>query len=139
MESIEDPYVAAAFHSYPLEARRSLLRLRLLVLEAALETEGVGQIEEALRWGEPSYLTKTGSTVRLGWKESQPDRYAVYFHCRTSLVDTFRELYGDKFTFDGNRAMLFEVGESVPERELKHCFSLALSYHRVKHLPMLGA
>ncbi len=47
--------------------------LRHLVLETASETEGVNKLEETLKWGEPSYLTKNGSTIRMDWKKSKPD------------------------------------------------------------------
>ena len=91
------------------------------ILDTALETEGVGGLEETLRWGEPSYITKvskSGSTVRIGWKESNPRQYGLYFHCSTKLVDTFREIHGDRFTFEGNRAIIFDEGDDVPEEEL---------------------
>jgi hypothetical protein len=109
-----------------------------LVLDTASETEGVGAVEETLKWGEPSYVTKSGSTVRMDWKKSSPHQYAMYFHCKTKLVDTFKELYRDKFIFEGNRAIVFNEDDEIPINELKHCISLSLTYHRRKHLPMLG-
>ncbi len=109
-----------------------------MIFETASENETVNKLEETLSWGEPSYKTKTGSTVRMDWKKSQPDQYAMYFTCTTSLVDTFRKLYGDKLQFDGTRAIVFDLLKDIPELELKHCISLALTYHNVKHLPMLG-
>ena len=63
----------------------------------------------------------------------------MYFNCNSSLVDTFKEVYGDVFTFEGNRAIVFGDTEVLPVNELKHCISLALTYHRVKHLLLLGA
>jgi hypothetical protein len=38
-----------------------------------------------------------------------------------------------------NRAIVFNVTDEIPVSELKHCVSLALTYHRIKHLPMLGS
>jgi len=35
--------------------------------------------------------------------------------------------------------MLFELDEEVPEEQLRDCVELALSYHKVKYLPLLGA
>jgi hypothetical protein len=35
-----------------------LLVLREVIFDTVSEIEGVGKLEEALRWGEPSYLTK---------------------------------------------------------------------------------
>ena len=118
--------------------REKMLRLRQLILDTASETKGTNDLEETLKWGEPSYLTKGGSTVRIDCKSRAPERYAVYFTCNTSPVDTFRAIYGDMFTFAGNRAIVFNKTDELPIEELKHCVSLALTYHRVKHLPMLG-
>ena len=46
--------------------------------------------------GQPSYLTpetKSGSTIRIDQVKAAAGQYAVYFHCQTDLVETFRELY----------------------------------------------
>lgn len=139
MNEIENREVAAVFRSYPEQMRAKVLYLRRLVLEAASETDGVAEVTETLKWGEPSYIAKRGSTVRIDWKESSPQQYAMYFHCGTRLVDTFRQLYGDLFKFEGNRAIVFGENDTVPAVELKHCIALALTYHTVKHLPLLGA
>ncbi len=143
MEKIKSTEVAETFKQYPAPARKKLLLLRQLILDVAAETEDVGVLEETLKWGEPAYLTKTGSTIRLGWKKSAPDRCAMYFHCKTKLVDTFRELYRDVLKFEGNRAIIFSVSDAesdeLPVEALKHCIALSLTYHRIKHLPLLGA
>lgn len=130
--------VESVFEKYPREIRSKMMHLRQLILDIADETEDINHLEEKLSWGEPSYKTKTGSTVRIDWKESEPDQYAMYFTCTTSLVDTFRKLYGDKFQFEGNRAITFNISDNLPESELKRCITLALTYHKVKHLPLLG-
>ena len=94
MPKIENPDVARVFNSYPEPMRKKMMRLRQLVLETAAETEGVDTLEETLKWGEPSYLTKGGSTLRMDWKEKAPEQYAIYFNCNTLLVATFKEVYG---------------------------------------------
>ena len=58
------------------------------------------KLEETLKWGEPSYLTKYGSTVRMDWKEKNPEQFAVYFKCTSALVPTFKTIYKDKFKFE---------------------------------------
>jgi hypothetical protein len=113
--------------------------LRQLILETALNAEDVNKLEETLKWGEPSYLTKNGSTIRIAWKKTTPNQYFMYFHCKTKLVDTFKELYSDIFIFEGNRAIIFNENNEIPIKELKHCISLSLTYHLRKHLPLLGA
>ncbi len=80
-----------------------------------------------------------GSTIRFNWKASTPEHYYLYFNCKTSLVETFKELYGGTFTFEGNRAIVFSVGQTLPEKVLAHCISLSLRYKKVKHLTLLGA
>jgi len=93
MSTIENKEVGKVFDNYPKEIRKKLMLLRKLVIDTASETEGVNSIEETLKWGEPSYLTKGGSTIRMDWKELKPDQYAMYFNCKTKLVDTFKERY----------------------------------------------
>lgn len=129
---IADPAVAAVFDAYPGPARERLLALRRLILDTAAETDGVGRVEEALKWGQPSYLTPetgSGSTIRIDAVRGDPERYAIYFHCQTDLVETFRRLYPRHFSFEGNRALHFRAGDELPEAELKHCIALALTYH----------
>ena len=138
MDTIGNPEVADVFRRYPERMRQKLLLLRQLVLETASETDAVGVVQETLKWGEPSYVSKGGSTVRIDWKGKNPHQYAMYFHCKTTLVDTFKELYRDKFEFDGNRAIVFNEDDTIPIEALKHCIALSLTYHSRKQLPMLG-
>jgi len=133
-----NPEVEAVFNNYPEQVREKMLKLRRLILETANEEEHILEIEETLKWGEPAYLTKTGSTIRIDWKEKNPDQYAIYFKCTSKLVPTFKALYSDFFTFEGNRAIVFKMNDRIPEIEVKNCIATGLSYHEVKHLPMLG-
>ena len=65
--------VSAVFETYPPEIRKQAMRLRQLVLNTAAALAEVGEVEETLKWGEPGYVTKTGSIIRLGWKASRPE------------------------------------------------------------------
>jgi hypothetical protein len=128
-KDLPDP-VAAVFDAYPEPMKSKLLALRRLILETARATEGVGAIEEALKWGQASYLTSetgSGSTVRIDRVKSA-DQVAVYFHCQTDLVETFRELYPE-LTYGGNRSILLDAADALPENALRHCVALALTYH----------
>ena len=130
-----DPIVKDAFEAFPTTVRRKLFALRRLIYETANSTEGVGPITEALKWGQPSYLTEasgSGTTIRLGWKPSAPTQYAMYVHCQTNLVDSFRGLFPSEFKFEGNRALVFEQDDSSPKEPLSHCISMALTYHLKK-------
>lgn len=89
--------VKTKFESIPENARIPLLSIRRAILEVAA-SDNIGDIEEMLKWGEPSYLAKGGSRVRLNWRPKSPQNIAVFFHCQTTLVETFKEIYGDCFT-----------------------------------------
>ena len=130
--------VDAVFAGYPANVSKQMKQLRQLVLEATDEIEGLQNVEETLKWGEPSYLTKYGSTVRMNWKQKTPDQYAIYFKCTSKLVPTFREIYPTEFNYEGNRALIFSLEEEPPKEALKHCIKVALTYYKVKHLPLLG-
>jgi hypothetical protein len=126
-----DPAIAVVLNAYGKPVRNRLLALRRLILETARATEGVGALEEALKWGQPSYLTTatgSGSTIRIDGVKSSPNQYAVYFHCQTNLVETFRELYPE-LRYGGNRSILLDAADDPPEAALRHCVALALTYH----------
>ncbi|MBU2906348.1 MULTISPECIES: DUF1801 domain-containing protein [Arenibacter] len=138
LKVITDPKVAAVFANYPDFVRDKMQLLRELVIEAAEETDGLYKLEETLKWGEPSFVTKDGSTLRMDWKEKAPDQYAMYFHCSTRLVDTFRLVFNHKFQYEGKRAIVFQLNQKIPKVELKECIKAALTYHKVKELITLG-
>jgi len=133
-----NPEVELVFNNYPDLIRKKILYLRSLVLEAASEMEGISNLEETLKWGEPSYLAKNGSTIRIDWKKNKPNQYAIYFKCTSKLVPTFKMIYKDIFRFEGNRAIIFQVEDEISKAELKKCITAALTYHKIKHLPTLG-
>ena len=133
---------AAAFdakmNSYNEQVKPRIAQLRNLVIEAAEELESLNTIEETLKWGEPSFVTTHGSTIRMDWKEKTPSHYSLFFKCTSKLVPTFIALYGHLFHFEGTREIAFKLDDEIPEQELKQCIKAALMYHKVKHLPHLG-
>jgi hypothetical protein len=129
--------VQTVFNSYPQKVKSKLLYLRQLIFDTASEIENIGEIEETLKWGEPSYLTsksKSGSTIRIAWKETQAEQYSMYFKCTANLVPAFRDKYSQLFRFGGNRSIDFKLNDEIPVRELKQCIALALTYHHNKKL-----
>jgi len=129
--------VKEKFDSYPSNVKPKLHRLRELIFDVALKEHTIKNIEETLKWNEPSYITKNGSTLRIDWKKKNPDKYSMYFNCKTNLISTFKELFGDKFTFINNREISFCIDEKIDEGILKYCILLSLTYHDRKHLNML--
>lgn len=133
-----NPKFTEKFAEYPDRVREKMQFLRDLVIETAAETAGVTELGETLKWGEPAFVTKRGSTLRMDWKEKNPEHYAVYFQCSTRLVDTFRMVFDGKFKFEGNRAIVFGINQNLPSPELRECIKTALTCHGVKHLEALG-
>lgn len=128
--------VAEVFAAYPAAVRKRLFEVRKLIYAVARSTDGVGELTETRKWGEPAYLTqasKSGSTIRLGWKAATPDAYALYFNCNTTLVETFRTCFPE-LDYAGNRAIVLEVTEAPPLDALEHCIELALTYHLRKRV-----
>ena len=133
-----DPRVGSVFKKHPKTFSQKLSYLRQLILETAAEIEEIKELEETLKWGEPSYLTKKGSTIRLNRRKAAADEYAIYFKCTSKLVPTFREVFGDTFVYENNRAIVFKLADTIPVEKLKQCIRAALTYHSVKQLPRLG-
>ena len=131
MKKINDSNVAAAFDAIAPDVRKRLLELRELIYKVAADTPGVGPLEETLKWREPAYLTtksKSGTTVRLFIVRGTTDKFAIYFNCKTTLLESFRQLYPDVFEFGGNRALIFQVDQPLPIKPLSHCIAMALTY-----------
>lgn len=133
-----NPEVDSVFQNYPDFVQKQMADLRQIIIETAEETESISVVEETLKWGEPAYLTKYGSTLRIDWKEKKPDQYAVYFKCTSKLVSSFQEVFKDSFNYEGTRAIVFSLHEEIPVAKLKKCIRSALTYHKVKHLDLLG-
>lgn len=134
----KNPEVEAVFAAYPEAVRDKMEKLRAIVVETAEESPAVSSIEESLKWGEPSFKTNIGSTLRMDWKSKNPKQYAIYFQCTSRLVPTFRLVFDDRFQYEGNRAIVFQINDKLPMEELKECIKATLSYHKVKHLMTLG-
>lgn len=123
------------FCTYSEPVRSKLLFLRQMTFDTAGATEGVGKIAEILKWGQPSYLTqatKSGSTIRIDRVKNGKADYAIYFHCQTTLVDSFKLIFGSLFKYEGNRAILFHNEDEIPTEALRECIKMALTYHLAK-------
>ncbi len=126
------PDVEAQYRSFPEPLRGPLLKLRQRIFDVAAATPAIGAIVETLKWNEPAYhpvRPRIGTTIRLGPLRNEPEAYALFVHCQTSLAGTFRQLYPGFLRVDGERALIFRLGEPVPAEALDHCIALALTYH----------
>lgn len=134
MTAFASAAVAEVFAAYPAPVRARLLALREIIFDVAAHTEGVGKLTETLKWGEPAYVTESGSgsTIRIDRCRKSEGRYGIYFHCQTTLVESFRTLFPTTFNFEGNRSMTFAEDDRVPVEEVRICIAMALTYHQSK-------
>lgn len=129
-----DISVDKVFNSYPVEYREPLMQIRELIYNVASKIPKVGELEESLKWGQPTYSTvktKAGSPIRLD--RFGQDKIAIFFHCQTSLVDSFRTLFHSNLEFSQNRAIVIEPNKELQTNELALCIEMALTYHLKKH------
>lgn len=122
--------VAAAFDALAPPARDGLLALRSLIFETADELPRVRPIEEALRWGQPAYLTpisKSGTTIRLGVPKT--GGFALFVHCGTNLIAEYSDLYKNLDRVEGTRALLFDDATQIDRQRHGWLISRALTYH----------
>lgn len=115
-------------HFAPL-TKKVLLEVREWIFETAENSEKIGQIQECLKWGEPSYLThspQSGTTLRLS--ELNPAKYGLFVHCQTSLIEDFRVAYPE-LEYDKNRGILFDSRAPLQADVIKQLIYLALTYH----------
>ena len=102
-----------------------------MILDVAASTPGVGPLEEALKWGQPSFLTsasKSGTTIRIDRLSKTDDRPALFVPCQTDLIATFKTIYPEPFVYEGQRAIVLDIAQPLPENALRHCIALALTY-----------
>lgn len=126
--------VENVFNSYAVEYREPLLQIRRLIYETASNIPEVGELQESLKWGQPSYSpikARTGSPVRLD--KFGEDKIAIFFHCQTNLVSRFKALFQEKLEFSANRAIILDPNIEIPINELSLCIEMALTYHLNKH------
>lgn len=127
-----NPSVKDKFNSYPDHIKPKMEELRGLIYEVADTTEGVGNLEETLKWGEPAYLTKnpkSGTTIRIDWKDKNPVQIAMYVSCTTTLIENFRMQFTGRLKFERKRAVVFPAEKPLPRKELMICIQMALRYH----------
>ncbi len=128
MKPFQNKEVERAFDAFDSSIKRELLAIRELIFETAAEP-GIGTPIEALRWGQPAYLTerpKTGTTIRLA-----PFRtgYALFVPCSTTLIEGYRQTYGDALRYEKSRAIYWERDTHFNRAIVRECIRAALRYH----------
>jgi hypothetical protein len=122
--------VCDVINSYPAPVRDGVLRLRSVIMGVAKGLPEIGPLEEALRWGQPAYLTPqtgAGSTLRLG--PHKQASFAIFAHCRTTIIASYAQAFPGWDRLDGNRAVLFDDLDQIEPERLTHLIRHALTYH----------
>ena len=123
------PAVEAYLAALPPAQAAALRRLRALILEGAALDPRIGPLDESLKWGQPAWRARrpVGTTMRIDIPKARPDQVSLYFHCRTSLVETFRARHSDRFDFHGNRELSCPA-DAIPEAAVRDCARAALGW-----------
>lgn len=124
--------IQTATADYPANAKAIFAEIRTMIFEEA-DRLGAGPLEETLKWGEPAYLTsvtKSGSTIRMAWKPSDPDNCNIYLNCNTDLLARFKTDFPDTLKTSGNRCIHVPLDEDTPDLPLRAVLSMALTYHK---------
>lgn len=123
--------VGIVFAGLPGPVQTRLRDIRCMIFELAGRPDMGFPIVETLKWGEPAYLTaasNSGTTIRLGRAKSAPADCAIFFNCRTTLVQEFRIQFHDTFRFEKNRAVIIPGEHDMPEAAVRYCLGRALTY-----------
>ena len=125
--------VANKYNSYPPKVRVELLKLREIIIDIALNDDQIDYLGEELKWGEPSFLTKSsGTTLRIDWKENSQNHISLFVNCRTKLVSIYKDLYPDDFEYIGNREIRLSLFKKYSLEKISKCIELALKYNLIK-------
>ena len=130
--------VFITLNGYSEKVSDRLFQIRQLILDTAEEIESISSIEETLKWGQASYISKEGTTIRIAGKTNTADKFAIYVPCTTTLVTTAKATFGTKLTYEGTRAIVFSIHDKLPMKILKKFIKAALMYHSFKNLESLG-
>ena len=125
-----DDKVKAAYAAFPPDALAMCMTLRDLIFSVARDNPEVGEIEETLKWGQPSYLTsqtKAGSTLRIGM--AKQGGAALFAHCATDIISTYASTFPGTDLIEGNRAVIFTSPDSIVPERLRLLIYHGLTYH----------
>ncbi len=103
-----------------------MLALRRLVYACAANDPRIGRVEETLRWGQPAYIARKGSTLRIG---ATAEGFALYAHCQTTIVSDFASAFPGLDRIEGNRAVHFEDASQIEPARHGQLIAHALGYH----------
>lgn len=127
MTPFKSSEVEAVFNQYSPQCKEALLTIRQLIIDISAELTPHEKLVENLKWNQPTYTAKAGTPIRIGIFEET--KIALFFHCQTTLIEQFRELFADSLVFSKNRAIIMDPTKPLPINDLKLCIQMGLTYH----------
>ncbi|MBM9590534.1 DUF1801 domain-containing protein [Leptospira sp. 201903075] len=109
-----------------------VMEIRNWIYEIAESNDLIGEIEECMKWGQPSFLTpktKSGSTIRIG--KVDDSEFALYFNCKTTIAKEIAMEFPE-WNCDGKRALYLKANQKLSKTKLITCLNKALLYHKRK-------
>ncbi|WP_299042453.1 hypothetical protein [uncultured Tateyamaria sp.] len=134
MMNMTPPDFLARIETWPQPAQTQFVKLRQIVHDVATSAE-IGPLDESLKWGQPSWRPKrarVGSTLRVDWSPSTPDRLLAFVDCKTNLAAQMDTRFPGQFHNDGRRALGFDLDKPLDEDAVWQLVHLTLTYHRAK-------
>jgi uncharacterized protein YdhG (YjbR/CyaY superfamily) len=120
---ISDSKTAKILSAFPEETQERVQALRALIID---QSDGL-EVQECLRWGQPTYIAPLGSMLRIGMVKSGD--VALFAHCQTTIISDFAAQFGGDFLIEGNRAIVFPKGADIQPEKLRLMISHALRYN----------
>ena len=125
--------VQAAYDACTDPVRLGMLRLRELVFAQAALMPQIGPLTEALRWGEPAFLTlQTGAACSLRIGPVKQGGFGLFVHCKSGLIPAFQAGPGAGLRFSGTRAVLFDSAAAIDPVQISLLIAQALGFHIAK-------
>ncbi len=137
MQPFKDHHIYELYTAPPAPFNQIMLQIRTWIFQAPKRNSLIGPIKETLRWGEASYINEQGhgSLLRIAYKDTSKPYVGLYFHCKTTLIGSIAKKYGNAFTYQGNRAIIFDGQQALNESAIKDCIEQAMLYHHYKKTP----
>ncbi len=121
--------IESVINEYPTHVKQYANQIYDIIYNVARKNN-LGNVEESLKWGEPSFKVKGGSPIRFDWKANTPNNFYIFFICNTTLVETFRTLYSPVLEFQDNRAIVLDISKELPIDIIEDCINIAFNYHK---------
>lgn len=118
---------------YDQQSKMLIQSVREMVHKVAGSTQGCGQIVEALKWGQISFLTekpKSGTTLRID--KNATGTLSLYVNCNSNMIAEASAHYPNMFAYVGAREIVLPNDLSAVSEPLEHIIAMALTYHKNK-------